>query len=154
MTTLENLIRRDWAFCYPPPPPFLSVIFFASSILSKMLNFVILWEDRGFFRFFNFVKNAQFCHFLRSWCFFFPQFFNSSILSKILNFVTIKRPIYFFRFFNFVKNAQFCHFLRGPCIFFSRLKFCQKCSILSFCERTVNFFASSILSKMLNFVIS
>ena len=156
-------------------------IFFASSILSKMLNFVILWEDRGFFRFFNFVKNAQFCHFLRSRC----VFSGSSILSKILNFVILKSPIYFFRFFNFVKNAQFCHFLRGPCIFFhvfnfvknaqfchfvrgpwifSLLQFCQKCSILSFWEDRellqfcpvfffFRFFNSSILSIILNFVI-
>ena len=61
------------------------VYFFASSILSKMLNFVILWEDRGFFRFFNFVKNAQFCHFLR------------------------EESVFFFHFFNFVINGPFCH---------------------------------------------
>ena len=79
-------------------------------------------------------------------------FFASSILSKMLNFVIFWETLVFFRFFNFVKNAQFCHFLRGPWIF-SLLHFCQKCSILSFSERPLYFFASSILSKMLNFVI-
>ena len=70
----------------------------------------------------------------------------------MLNFVILREDREFFRFFNSVKNAQFCHFVRGPWIF-SLLQFCQKCSILSFCERPLYFFASSILSKMLNFVI-
>ena len=92
-----------------------------------MLNFVILWEGRGFFRFFNFVKNAQFCHFVRG-------LLILSLLQfcqkwSILSFC--ERPVYFFRVFNYVKNTQF----------------------LQFCERTVDFFNSSILSKMLNFVI-
>ena len=92
-----------------------------------------------------FVKNAPFCERL-------VYFFASSILSKMLNFVIFWETLVFFRFFNFVKNAQFCHFLRGPWIF-SLLHFCQKCTILSFSERPLYFFASSILSKMLNFVI-
>ena len=114
-----------------------------------MLNFVILWEDRGFFRFFIFVRNAPFLSFCERPVYFFA----SSILSKMLNFVILWEARVFFRFFNFVKNAQFCHFLRGPCMFFPLLQFCQKCSILSFSERPLDFFASSILSKMLNFVI-
>ena len=73
-----------------------------------------------------FVKNASFCQFVRG---------------RV-----------FFRFFNFVKNAQFCHFLRGPCGF-SLFQNCQKWPILSLSERLVYFFASSILSNMLNFVI-
>ena len=81
------------------------VYFSASSILSKMLNFVIFWEARGFFRFFNFPK--------------------------MLNFVILWEDLGFF----------------------SLLQFCQNCLILSFSERPVYFFASSILSKKLNFVI-
>ena len=38
-----------------------------------MLNFVIFWEDL-IFRFFNFVKNAQFCHFVREESVFFSLF--------------------------------------------------------------------------------
>ena len=163
-----------------------TVDFFASSILSKLLNFVIFWETRVFFCFYNFVKNAQFCHFLREESVFFFHFFNFVIngpfchiwkvdfklwdehrytmsthyvlwysklfLSKMPHFVILWEARVFFRFFNFVKNAQFCHFVRGPWIF-SLLQFCQNCLILSFSERPVYFFASSILSKMLNFVI-
>ena len=125
------------------------VLWYIKTFLSKILNFVILKRPIYFFRFFNFVINAQFCHFLRGLCM-------------------------FFHVWNFGKNAQFCHFVRGPWIF-SLLQFCQKCSIvsflwearvffrifkfvknaqfLSFCERTVDFFDSSILSEMLNFVI-
>ena len=101
-----------------------------------MLNFVILWEDRGFFRFFSFVKNAPFCHFVRCPCIFsrlkFCQkcsilslcertvdFYAYSILSKMLNFVILWEDRIMFRFFNFVKNAQFCHFQRGLWIFFT-----------------------------------
>ena len=94
-----------------------------------------------------FVKNAQFCHFVRGpWIFTILQFCQKC---SILSFC--ESAVDFFRFFNFVKNAPFCHFVRGPCIF-SSLQFCQKCSILSLCERTVDFYAYSILSKMLNFV--
>ena len=54
----------------------------------------------------------------------------------------------------FVKNAQLCHFLSGRVFFFFLIfQYCQKWPILSFSERTVYFFASSILSEMLNFVI-
>ena len=74
-----------------------------------------------------FVKNAQFCHFLRGPC----SFFTFSKLSKIAHFVTFWEAHVFFRFINFVKNAQFCHFLRGQCIF-SHFQFCQKWSILWF----------------------
>ena len=74
-----------------------------------------------------FGDNIQFCHFLRG-------------------------PCMFFHVLNFVKNAQLCHFVRGPWIF-SLLQFCQKCSIVSFCERPVYLFASSILSEMLSFII-
>ena len=117
------------------------VLWYIKLFLSKTPHFVILWEARVFFRFFNFVKNAQFCHFVRGpWI-----FFTFSILSKMLNFVIFWESRVFFRFFNFVKSAQFCHFVRGPWIF-SLLHFCQKCSILSFCERPVYFFSSSILS--------
>ena len=170
-----------------------SCIFSRLQLCQKYSVFVILWEDRGFFQFFNFVKTAQFCHFQRGPWIFFLQFCQKfchlwkvdfklfkytictlcvviyqTILSKRLNFVrgpwifTIHQfwcsilsfceSDGFFRFFNFVKNAPFCHFVRCPCIF-SRLQFCQKCSILSLCERTVDFYAYSILSKMLNFVI-
>ena len=145
------------------------------SILQFCQKFSILsFSERPlyFFRFFNFVKNAQFCHFLRG--------------------------LWIFRFFNFVKNAQFCHFVREESVFFSKmhllsilsktvsiLSFLEKwtsnyAQILSFCILCVHvdvlliyqtifvknapfchfvrelvyfFFASSILSKMLNFVI-
>ena len=80
-----------------------------------------------FFCLFNFVKHAKSCHFQ-------------------------KRPVYYFLVLNFVKNAPLCHFVGGPCIF-SRLQFCQNAQFLSFCERTVDIFDSSIWSKMLNFVI-
>ena len=41
-------------------------------ILSKRLNFVIIWETRiVFWMFFNIVKSYQLCHFLRGLCFFF-----------------------------------------------------------------------------------
>ena len=170
-----------------------------------MLHFVILWDARVFLRLFNFVKNAQFCHFVRGpwnvsilqFCqkrsilsfserpvdfFHFFKFVKNcpfchlwkvdfklwdknkytictlcvviyqTILSKRLNFVILLEDRGFLRFFNFVKNAKFCHFVRAPWIF-SILQFCQKCSILSFCEMPVYFYAYSILSKMLNFVI-
>ena len=56
--------------------------------------------------------------------------------------------IHLYTLFSESKNGPFC-----PECIFSLLQFCQKCSILSFSERPVDFFASSILSKMLNFVI-
>ena len=138
-----------------------TVDFFNSSILSKMLNFVIFREAPGFFfHFFNFVKNCPFCHLwkvdFKLWdknkytictlCVVIYQ----TILSKRLNFVILWEDRGLFRFFNFVKNAPFCHFVRCPCIF-SRLQFCQKCSTLSLCERTVDFYAYSILSKNAQF---
>ena len=126
------------------------VLWYSKLFLSKMPHFVILWEARVFFRFVNFVKNAQFCHFLRGpWIFSLLQFsknaqfchfvrgpwifFASSILSKLLNFVIFWETRVFFRFFNFVKNAQFCHFLREESVFF--------------------FFTFSILSQIMHFVI-
>ena len=199
-----------------------TVNLFTSSILSKMLNFVIFWEGRVFFSHFNIVKNGPFCHF---WKVDFKlwdkhkytmsthsvMWYSKLFLSKMPHFVILRRLVYFsllqvcqkwsilsfsergkciffLHFFNFVKNcpfshfwkvdfklwdkhkytmctlcvviyqtnfvknAAFCHFVRGSCIF-SLLQFCQKCSILSFCERPVDFFPSSFLSKMLNFVI-
>ena len=134
-----------------------------------MLNFVVLWEDRGFFRFFSFVKNAQFCHFVRGPCIFWllqfcqkcsilsfcertVNFFASSILSKMLNFVILWEDRGFYGFFNFVKNAQFCHFLRGQCVFSGSSILSQILNIVIL-KAPYTFFAFSILSKMLNFVI-
>ena len=92
------------------------VYFFASSNLSKMLNFVIFWERKmHFFHFFNFVKNGPFCHFwnvdFKLWgkykytmctvCVVIYQ----TILSKMLNFVIFWETRVFFRFFSLVKNA-------------------------------------------------
>ena len=116
-----------------------------------------------------FVKKAQFCHFVRGpWIFTILQFcqkcsilsfcesavdfFDSSILSKMLHFVILWDARVFFCVFNFVKNAPFCHCVRGPWIF-TLIQFCQKCSILSFCERTVECFETSVLLKRLNVVI-
>ena len=112
----------------------------------------------------HFVKNAQFCHFLRDPCIFFA----SSILSKMLNFVIFWEAIGFFSIFRFLsKKVHFVSFETRTSNYEISTKeilcihyvlwyikpFCQKCSILSFSERSVYFFASSILSKMLNFVI-
>ena len=119
------------------------VYFFASSILSKMLNFVIFWERKvHFFHFFNFVKNGPFCHF---WNVDFKLWDNYKYTMSTVCVVIYQTIL--------SKNAQFCHFLRGPCIF-SLLQFCQKCLILSFSERgKCIFFTFSILSKMVHFVI-
>ena len=125
-------------------------------------------------------KNAQFCHFLREESVFFFHFFNFvkngpfshiwkvdfKLWDKHKYTMSTHYVLWYSKLFLF-KNAPFCHFVRGSCIF-SLLLFCQKCSILSFSERPVDFFASSILSfcertvdffrffnfvKMLNFVI-
>ena len=139
------------------------VYFFASSILSKMLNFVIFWEARGFFRFLIFVKNAQFCHFLRDPCIFFAF----SILSKMLNFVIFWEDRGFVRFFNFVKNTQFCHFLRGHGTFslFNIVKNGPFCHFLkvhfklwdkhkyTMCIHYVLWYIKLILSNLCDFVI-
>ena len=119
-----------------------TVDFFASSILSKMLNFVIFWETRVFFRFFNFVKSAQFCHFVRGpWIFSLLHFCQKC---SILSFC--ERPVYFF-------SSSILSFSERP-MDFSILPFCQKCSILSFSERPVHFFSIfQFLSKMVHFVI-
>ena len=140
------------------------VCFFASTILSKMLNFVIFWERKVyfFFYFFNIVKNGPLCHYwkvdFKLWdkhkytmSAHYVLWYIKLFLSKMPHFVILWEARVFFRFFNFVKNAQFCHFVGGQWIF-SLLQFCKKCLILSFSERPVYFFASSVLSKMLNFV--
>ena len=136
-----------------------------------------------FFSLFQFCQKWSICHFwkvdfnyeisISILCVHYVLWYIKLFLSKMPHFVILWEACVFFRFFNFVKNAQFCHFLRDPCIFsllqfcqkcsilsfserpvdFSLLHFCQKCSILSFSERPLYFFASSILSKMLNFVI-
>ena len=98
------------------------VYFFASSILSKMLNFVIFWEDYGFL----ILPFCQKCSILS----FYERtvnFFASSILSKMLNFVIFWETLIFFSLF------QFCHFVKEESVFFfSLFQFCQKWSILSY----------------------
>ena len=110
-----------------------------------------------------FVKNAQFCHFLRGPCIFsllqFCQkclilsfsergkciFFTFSILSKMVHFVIFETWTSNYEISINILCVQYV-------LWYIKL-FCQKCSILSFSERPVYFFASSVLSKMLNFVI-
>ena len=106
------VIFEKWISNYEISISILCVVIY-QTILSKMLHFVSLWGARVFYRFFNFVKNAEFCHFLRGPC--------------------------GFSFFQIVKNGPFCHFLRGWCIF-SLYQFCQISWILSFVERPVYFF--------------
>ena len=122
------------------------VDFFASSILSKMLNFVIFWERKVyfFFHFFNFVINGPFCHIwkvdFKLWdkhkytmSTHYVLWYSKLFLSNKPHFVILREARVFFRFFNFVKYAQFCHFLREESVFFfSLFQFCQKWSILSF----------------------
>ena len=119
------------------------VFWYSKLFLSKMPHFVILWEARVFFRFFNFVKNAQFCHFLRGHCIFFSIF---QFFSKMVHFVIFET-----RTSNYEISIKE-YYVYTMCCDISNY-FCQKCPILSFCERLVYFFASSVLSKMLNFVI-
>ena len=139
------------------------VYFFASSILSKMLNFVILWEDCGFFFASSILSKCSILSFWERTV----NFFTSSILSNMLNFVIFLEGRVFFSHFNIVKNGPFCHFEKWTSNYEFSISilwvhtmccdivnyFCHKCPILSFWERLVYFFASSILSKMLNFVI-
>ena len=106
-----------------------------------MLNFFVLWEDRGFFRFFNFVKNAQFCHFPKGpW-----MFFNFLILSKIVHFVICEK---WTSNFSFVKNCPFCHLWNMWKVDFKlwgkyKYTVCTLCVVIY----------QTILSKRLNFVI-
>ena len=132
------------------------------SILSKIVHFVTCekwtsnYEIRISILYVHYVLwyIKLFCQkgLILSFCESAVDFFDSSILSKMLHFVILWDARVFFRVFNFVKNTPFCHCVRGPWIF-TLIEFCQKCSILSFCERTVECFDSSILSKTLNFVI-
>ena len=122
-----------------------------------------------------FVKSAQICHFLRGPQLFF--FFTFSILSKMAHFVIlekrssnyeismislhhmlwairlfcqkcsilsfVERPVYFFTF-------QYCH--QRPILSFWKSGIqIMRYSISTICD--LNYFASSILSEMLNFVI-
>ena len=133
-----------------------------------------------------FVKNAQFCHFLRGPCIFSLLQFCQKCL--ILSFF-VREETAFFSLFQFCQKCHFVIFetwtsnyeisisillcvhyvlslyqtilskmlnfviLWETRVFFSLLQFCQKCLILSFCERPVHFFNFSILSKMVHFVI-
>ena len=149
---------KNAQFCHFQRGPWICFTF---SILSQIVHFVTCekwtsnYEIRISILYVHYVLwyIKLFCQkgSILSFCERTVDFYNSSILSKMLNFVILWERRGFFRFFNFVKNAPFCHFVRGPCIF-SRLQFCQKCSILSLCERTVECFDSSILLKTLNFV--
>ena len=89
-----------------------------------------MWSQ--LFCFFNFVKNAQLCHFLRGLCI----FFTFSICQKwpILSFWKSGLQI---------MNISMISLHHMWAI---RL-FCQKCSILSFSERPVNFFTFNIVTK-------
>ena len=112
------------------------IFFFTFSILSKMVLFVI---------FEKWTSNYEIS--ISILCVHYVLWYIKLVLSKMPYFVILWEARVFFRFFNFVKNAQFCHFVRGPWIF-SLLQFCQKWSILSFCERgkCIFFFTFSILS--------
>ena len=134
--------------------------FFASSIVSKMLNFFHFLRGQCIFSHFQFCQKWSILSFWKVDFKLWDKYKYTmctlcvviqTILSKMLHFVSLWGARVFFRFFNFVKNAQFCHFLRGPCGI-SLFQNCQKCPILSLSERLVYFFASSILSNMLNFV--
>ena len=101
------------------------VYFFASSILSKMLNFVIFWEVFHHWilsLFFQFCQNAEFCQEM--------VFYNH--LSKMVIFWNVD-----FKLWDKYKYTMLQYVL-----WYIKL-FCQKCSILSFSERPVYFFASS-----------
>ena len=140
------------------------VLWYSKLFLSNMPHFITLREARVFFRFFNFVKNAQFCHFLREESIF---FFTFSILSKMVHLVIFEKwtsnyEISIKEYYVYTMCCDISNYFCQKCpilsfcerlVYFSLLQFCQKCLILSFCERPVYFFASSILSKMLNFVI-
>ena len=89
--------------------------YFASSILSEMLNFVIFWEACVFFSLFQFVKNGPFCHFGKAvfklwdkYDFSTPYVVShQTILSKMLNFVIFWEARVFFHFSILSPEAHF-----------------------------------------------
>ena len=131
--------------------------YFASSILSEMLNFVIFWEACVFFSLFQFVTNGPFCQFwevdFKLWdkyklttstlCVLINQ--TKSILSKMLKFVICWEGCiyFFFHFFNIVKNGPWCHFGKAVFKFWDKYDFSTPYVVSH----------QTILSKMLNFVI-
>ena len=82
------------------------VYFFASSILSKMLNFVIFREGRVVFSLFQNCQKWPILSLSERLVYFFA----SSILSNMLNCVIFWEASVFYHIFNFVKNGPFCHF--------------------------------------------
>ena len=113
------------------------------TIFVKNAPFVILWEARVFFRFFNFVKNAQFCHFVRGpWIFSLLQFCQKC---SILSFSARGKCI-FFSLFQFCKNGSFCHFWKVDFKLWDKHKYTMS-------THYVLWYSKLFLSKMLNFVI-
>ena len=89
--------------------------YFASSILSEMVNFIIFWETCVFFSLFQFVKNGSFCHFGKAvfklwdkYDFSTPYVVShQTILSKMLNFVIFWEARVYFHFSILSPKAHF-----------------------------------------------
>ena len=131
--------------------------YFASSILSEMLNFVIFWEACVFFSLFQFVKNGPFCQFWKVDFKLWDKYkLTTSTLCVLINqtkvfcqkcsnlsFAERAVVIFFFHFFNIVKNGPFCHFGKAVFKLWDKYDFSTPYVVSH----------QTILSKMLNFVI-